>query len=346
MDVDYIIVGLGLAGLAFVEQLENNNKSYLVFEDNSQNASLVAGGVYNPVILKRFTPVWDALDQLKIAIPFYKALEKKLHIKFDQTLDIYRVFTSVEEQNNWFNACDKPFFSAYMIPEIIQNTNEHVNANLGFGKIINTGKIETEVLINGYRKYLDDKNVLRPERFDYAALKFEAHSVNYKNITTKHVVFCEGFGVKKNPYFKNLPLQEAKGELLTIHAPDLKIDFLLKSSIFIMPLGNHYYKIGATFNWKDKTLLPTDEGRMELLTKLKKLITADFKIVDQVAGIRPTVKDRRPILGKHQRYTQLAILNGLGTRGVMLAPKMAIKLYDHLENDATLDKEVTITRFY
>ena len=71
MNVDYIIVGLGLAGLAFAEQLESNNKSFIVFEDNSQNASIVAGGVYNPVILKRFTPVWDAADQLKIALKNY-----------------------------------------------------------------------------------------------------------------------------------------------------------------------------------------------------------------------------------------------------------------------------------
>ena len=58
--IDYIIVGLGLAGLAFAEELFNANKSFLVFEDDSQTSSLVAGGVYNPVILKRFTPVWNA----------------------------------------------------------------------------------------------------------------------------------------------------------------------------------------------------------------------------------------------------------------------------------------------
>ena len=345
MDVDYIIVGLGLAGLAFAEQLENNNKSYVVFEDNSQNSSLVAGGVYNPVILKRFTPVWDALDQLEIAMPFYKALEKKLNVKFDFTLDIHRVFTSVEEQNNWFSTCDKPFFSDYMIPQIIQNTNQNVNANFGYGKIINTGKIDTKVMLTAYKKRLDNKNLLRNERFYYAALKFEDNLVNYKNITTKHIVFCEGFGVKKNPYFKNVPLREAKGELLTIHAPELKIDFLLKSSVFIMPLGNHYYKIGATFNWKDKTLLPTEEGKNELLAKLRKIITTDFEIVGQKAGIRPTVKDRRPILGKHNIHKQLAILNGLGTRGVMLAPKMARNLFNHLENDQPIDKEIAITRF-
>ena len=64
MKVDYIIVGLGLAGLAFVEELITANKSFIVFEDTSQTSSLVAGGVYNPVILKRFSPVWNAKEQL------------------------------------------------------------------------------------------------------------------------------------------------------------------------------------------------------------------------------------------------------------------------------------------
>ena len=78
MKVDYIIVGLGLAGLAFVEELIQANKSFIVFEDDSQTSSLVAGGVYNPVILKRFSPVWNAKEQLAIALPFYENLEKKI----------------------------------------------------------------------------------------------------------------------------------------------------------------------------------------------------------------------------------------------------------------------------
>lgn len=346
MNVDYIIVGFGLAGLAFAEQLESSNKSFIVFEDNSQNASIVAGGVYNPVILKRFTPVWDAADQLKIALKFYKGLERKLNVKFDQSVNIHRVLSSIEEQNNWFIASDKPFFEEYMIPEILENKNKNINANFGFGKLINTGKIDTQVLLKSYKSYLISKDLLLHERFNYDSIQIEEQSVSYNNIKAKCIVFSEGYGVKNNPYFKNIPLQEAKGELLTIYAPELKIDFILKSSVFIMPLGNDHYKVGATFNWKDKTLFPTVEGKNELLSKLRKIITVDFEIVDQVAGIRPTMKDRRPILGKHQKIKQLAILNGLGTRGVMLAPKMAIKLFDHLEFDHPLDKEITIARFY
>ncbi|RPD99650.1 FAD-dependent oxidoreductase [Aureibaculum marinum] len=345
MNVDYIIVGLGLAGLAFAEELKCNNKSFIIYEDYSQNSSRVAGGAYNPVILKRFTPVWDAFDQLEIAIPFYKTLEKKLKVKIDSPLDIYRIFTSVEEQNNWFNACDKPFFSNYMIPKIIKNTNKSIHAPFGFGKITNTGKIDTELLLNTYRTYLQETNQLLNERFDYSKISFTGDLIQYNNITSKKIVFCEGFGVVKNPYFKTVPLKEAKGELLTIHSPNLNIKSIIKSSVFIMPLDNDNYLVGATFNWKDKTLKPTLEAKRDLETKLQKIITVPYKVINQKAGIRPTVKDRRPIIGKHPKHPQLAILNGLGTRGVMLAPKMAYQLYHHLENNKNLSKEVDLARF-
>jgi len=345
MQVDYIIVGLGLAGMAFAEALEGSQKSFVVFEDNSQNSSLVAGGVYNPVILKRFTPVWDALDQLKIALPFYKLLEKKLDTQFDFPLDIYRIFTSIEEQNNWFAACDKPFFVNYMRPKIIINTNMHVNAPFGFGKITNTGKIDTKILLEAYKNYLKNKNIFFNEKFEYELLNVQKESITYKNLTAKRLVFCEGYGVVKNPYFKNIPLKEAKGELLTIHAPGLHIDFIIKSSIFIMPLGNDYYKIGATFNWSDKTLIPTEKAKEELVTKLDKIITVPYKIVEHLAGIRPTVKDRRPIVGRHAQHSQISIFNGLGTRGVMLAPKMAKQLLNYLEKGTALDSAINIKRF-
>ena len=118
MKVDYIVVGLGLAGLAFVEELIENNKSFIVFEDDSQTSSLVAGGVYNPVILKRFTPVWNGHQQIENAKPFYKNLEEKFQQKFDFTFSTKKVFKSIEDENNWFAALDKPMLSTYMKSEI------------------------------------------------------------------------------------------------------------------------------------------------------------------------------------------------------------------------------------
>jgi glycine/D-amino acid oxidase-like deaminating enzyme len=345
MQVDYIIVGLGLAGLAFAEELSQNNKSFIVFENDSQRSSLVAAGVYNPIVLKRFNAVWNVQEQLKIALPFYKTLEKKLHNKYDQKIDIHRVFTSVEEQNNWFAATDKPVLSDYMHPKIIKNSNIAINAPFGFGRLSKTGRIETEKLIKDYRTYLSDKGKLKKEEFKYDLIQLENDIINYKGIIATKIVFCEGFGLKKNPYFKDLPMEEAKGELLTIHAPKLKLDVIMKASIFIQPLENDLYKIGATFNWDDKTSKPTEGAKKELLDKLDAIINVDYKVVDHVAGIRPTTRDRRPLVGLHKKHTQLAILNGLGTRGVILAPSMAKNLYECLEHQKPLSKEISIDRF-
>ena len=345
MQVDYIIVGLGLAGLAFTKELTENNKSFIVFEDNSQNSSLVAGGIYNPVILKRFTPVWNATDQLKIAIPFYKEMEKKFEKKYHYHLDIYRIFKSIEEQNNWFEACDKPLLSRYMTPKLITEKFKGIEAKYGFGKLTNTGRIDTKNLLKDYRIYLSGKTLIKNESFKYDALDIKDNGINYNGINAMKVVFCEGFGLKKNPFFNYLPMQEAKGELLTIYAPILDINFLLKAGVFVLPLGNNLFTVGATFNWKDKSKLPSDEGKQELIAKLESFISAPYQIVDHTAGIRPTIKDRRPLVGKHPVYRNIAILNGLGTRGVMIAPAMAKALYDHLEKDVSLSEEISINRF-
>ena len=345
MDVDYIIVGLGLAGVAFSEELTKQNKSFVVYEDKSQNSSLVAGGMYNPVVLKRFTPVWNASEQLKIALPYYSKLEKKLSNIYNHSLDIYRVFKSIEEQNNWFEACDKILLQDFMSTDIIKNKNKFIEAPFGYGKLENTGRIDVNSLIQDYTKLLLEKKILKEEKFNYNRIIINEEGVEYEHLKARRIVFCEGFGIKENPYFNSLPMKEAKGELITIHAPDLNVHYLLKAAVFVMPLGNDLYKVGATFNWKDKSSLPTLEGRDQLEKKLKTFVKCEYQIVDQMAGIRPTIIDRRPLLGVHSKYSQLAILNGLGTRGVMIAPLMAIKLFQYLEHNIPLDNEVSIKRF-
>jgi glycine oxidase len=89
--------------------------------------------------------------------------------------------------------------------------------------------------------------------------------VQYKNIQSKHIVFAEGFGMHSNPFFNYLPLDGTKGELFIIKAPELDLDVIVNTSVFILPLGNDLFKVGATYNWKDKTVTPTEEGKQELV---------------------------------------------------------------------------------
>jgi len=265
MKVDYIIVGLGLAGLAFAEELLTANKTFIVFEDDSQTSSLVAGGVYNPVILKRFTPVWNAKEQLEVALPFYQKLEEKFNIKLDEKFLIKKVFKSVEDQNNWFEATDKPLLSAYLDPKIDNQKRKGVIADFGYGNVKEAGRIDTKHLVEVYREYLKTEKKIQFEKFEHQQIKFRKDHLEYKDIITDRIVFCEGFGMTKNLFFNYLPLNEVKGELIIIHAPELEIDFLIKSTLFVLPLGDHLYKVGATFNWSDKTSNPSDEGKSELV---------------------------------------------------------------------------------
>ncbi|MFK5973142.1 MAG: FAD-binding oxidoreductase [Flavobacteriaceae bacterium] len=343
--IDYIIVGLGLAGVSFCEQLERNDKTFKVINDDSQTSSKVAGGMYNPVILKRFTLAWMAKEQLEIALPLYCGLERKLQTKFNYTIPVLRRFATMGEQNLWFEASDKAGLDYFLSDEILANKNVAIDAPFGYGQVLYTGRIDTKKLLSTFGEYLLKQNKLIEETFDYDALRIEEGHVEYKSVKAKRIVFAEGFGLRKNPYFKYLPLQGTKGELLTIRAPSLKEANVIKASVFSIPLGDDLYRVGATYKWKDKTNLPTEEAKEELLAKLNAFLRCDYEVVDHVAGIRPTVTDRMPLVGRHLEHKNLYVLNGFGSRGVMVGPYAAKQLFDAIEHRIPINKKMNIERF-
>lgn len=342
--LDYIIVGSGLAGIAFAEEAIENNKSFLVINNQSQNSSKIAGGLYNPVILKRFSFVWNAEQQLQLLTIFYSNIEKKLNLKLNYKLPLLRKFFSIEEQNNWFIASDKPNLAKFLSTDLVTIKYNHIPSPFGFGEVMHSGYVDTALLVNSYQDYLIKSNNYFEDTFDYNQLIINDDYVEYKNHKAKNIIFAEGFGMLLNPFFNDLPLDGTKGELLIIKAPDLNFDVIIKSAIFVVPLGNNLFKVGATYNWEDKTNTPTEEAKQELLTEIKSLINCDFEVVEHRAGVRPTVKDRRPLIGTHPKYNRLHLLNGMGTRGVMLAPAMAKDLFNNIEHGIPLDLHIDIKR--
>lgn len=343
--VDYIIVGLGLAGIAFCETLEKAGKTFVVFDNGLDGASRVAAGLYNPVILKRYTLPWRAVEQFDLAIPYYQKLEKKLGTSFMSKLPVRKVFSSVEDQNNWFGASDQPALERFISPVIIPNGNTQVKAPYDYGEVLETGRVDIKKLQVQYQEYLEEKGAFAKASFIHSNITFIDDIVAYKNYQATRIIFAEGYGLKQNPYFKALPLVGNKGEYLIIKAPDLQLTAAIKTSFFVIPLGEDLYKIGATFNWTDKDCVPSESAREELIEKMKSLLTCKYEIIDQEVGIRPTTGDRRALVGVHPQFPQLALLNGLGTRGIMASPLLAHYLFNYLENDEQLPAEIDILRF-
>ena len=343
--VDYIVVGLGLAGISFCEQLEKHKKTFVVISNDFHSASRVAGGLLNPVILKRFTLPWKVTEQLEIALPFYQQLEKKLNSTFINNLSILRRFHSIEEQNLWFEASDRPGLGHFLFPKLLKNKNENIDAPFGFGRVLHTHRINTQILLSSYQNFLEKGDKFHCEPFDYNEISFEKEGIRYRNINALNIVFCEGFSVQKNPYFKYLPVKGTKGEYVLIKAPELKEEKAIKASIFCIPLGNNIYKIGANYDHHDKTFTPTEATKNSLLEKLKSFVKCDFEVVNQLAGIRPTVVDRKPIIGSSRQHERMHILNGLGSRGIIGAPYLAQQLFNYIERGSVIESEIDINRF-
>ena len=343
--IDYLVVGLGLAGMSFCEQLQDHDKDFMVVSDDSQTSSLVAGGVYNPVILKRFTLAWNADVQLTIAMPFYKRLEEKLGRQFDHKIPILRKFASIEEQNLWFEAADKKRLDQFLDTSIIENRNKAIDAPYGLGKVLHTGRIDVKALMAAYEAALIEKGNLLKETFQFDALEVHKDHIEYKTIKAKRIVFATGFGLKSNTYFNYLPLHGNKGEVLTIKAPEVKLHYIIKSSLFIIPLGDDLYRVGSTYDRTDKTNAPSSQGSKVLSEKLQTFLKCRYDVVDHVAGIRPTVADRKPLVGVHPSHDHMFVLNGFGSRGVLIAPTASRLLYNFIENGQPIPPEMNINRF-
>lgn len=343
--IDYLIIGSGLAGISFSEIALQNGKSILVLDNSSQNSSKIAAGLYNPVILKRFSEVAHAKAHLLVMNEFITGVEKKLTSRIDFPMPILRKFFSIEEQNNWFAASDKVNLAPFLSTHLIHHKYQSIESPFGYGKVLQTGFVDTAKLVKYYKEYLIENQLFREESFDYSLLQVKSNGIQYKDIQANNIVFAEGFGMHANPYFKHLPLDGTKGELLIIKAPLLDLDVILNTSVFILPLGNDLFKIGATYNWEDKSADPTEAGKNELVERIKEIITCDFEIINHFAGVRPTVKDRKPLAGTHSNHHAVHIINGLGTRGVMLGPAMAKALFENIEYQKPLDPSIDIKRF-
>lgn len=340
-----IIVGYGLAGLAYASQMKLHEKDFVIIDTPKWNATRKAAGVMNPTVLKRYTLAWNANQFMVYAQDFYTRLEGHLKRTILERISIHRHFLNQTEQNNWATASNSIALQPYLDSNFSKDMAPTYKGSHGYGSVKNTGRLPTSTTLEVFKATLNSEEFISSE-FDYDAVKIHDNHIEYKNIKAQYLVFCEGFGLKKNPFFNTLPLIGSKGELLLIKAPLLPRDSIIKAhGIFIVPVENDNFWIGATFNRKDKTTSPTQEGKDWLLKKLHQTVDVPFEIVQQNVCIRPTVADRRPLLGQHPIHKRLYLFNGLGTRGVLMSPLLSHWLFDFITIGTPLPEAVNLSRF-
>lgn len=344
----YLIVGQGIAGTLLSYFLLKANQNVLVIDNFHQNAaSKAAAGIINPITGRHYLKSWKIDELLPFAKQTYQELGNLLQTRFYYERNVIRTFANAKEENDWLTHSIAPGYAPYIADRAdIGNYKNKTTPAFGYGEVLQGAQVDLPLLISQFRNFLISENRLIEEAFDFEQLHFEPLHLHYKNIIADTIIFCEGAKARENPYFNYLPLQGDKGEALIVQIPGAGFEKILKQNIFIVPLQkDDLYWVGATYHRHFDNDLPSEAGKSYLLKHLQHLLTVPFEVVDHRAAVRPTVRDRRPLLGLHPQFPQLAIFNGLGTKGSSLAPFWARHFTQFLLDRLLLDASVGIQRF-
>lgn len=340
--LDFLIVGGGISGICAAFELQKKDKKFLIINDSKLNSSSkIAAGIYNPLLPKHIKTAYNADIIYPQVAHFYTQLEEYANAKFHYNTPIYYIFKTMAEQNNWAIALQQEKFKAF--GEIKNNLLTDIESPFGYLKINFSGRIDTEKMIETVHKKLHFEKKILDENFDINNLNYVEHNISYNTIKAKNILFCQG-----NFAPQNLKLKPAKGEIITLkfNLSDYGYDFIPQQGVFLTQNNDKTYKTGSTFEWQNLDNLPSEKGKTEILEKLKFWHTGNFEILDHVAGIRPSSHDRRPLVGKIPNQKNAYILNGMGSKGLALAPHYAAMLVNSVYNNTPIDHEVDVARIF
>lgn len=343
---DFLIVGQGLAGtmLAF-EMLEQNLDFRIVTSPQKSKASLVAAGMVNPLVFKRLTKSWMVDELLPVMEARYQHLENLLADKFFFQKDILKPL-SEQEMQLWKEKQPLPGFKKYIGQVEDEFELNGITKAPAYGIVKGAAYIQMSKFLDLAETWFHEQNLLIDADVSVESFSKSADYYELAGIRAANIVFCEGYHLTRNPLFDFVRMNPAKGEVLLIYAPDLSEKYILNKKVFVLPVGNHCFKVGSTYEWDDLSEQPTEKGRESILERLENLITVDYVVEEHWAGVRPTIADRRPVLGRLPDNPDIFVFNGLGTKGVMLAPYFARVMGDFLAGTiSTLPDEVNLLRF-
>ena len=306
----------------------------------------IAAGVVNPVTGRRMAKSWRYEELFPFAKKTYRILEEMLGTALWSEQHILRALPSVFEENEWSRRGLWPEHAPYFVDEAdLGNYREKVKPVRAWGELRGAAKADLPSLVTAFRKFLQTENLLTEEKFDFAKIEFFEDGVNYGGIMARKIIFCEGAKGAVNPFFSYLPFVPTKGELLLVRIPGTTFEKLLKNHIFIVPLEGDLCWVGSTSRFEFDGPDPTEKKRTYLKKELERVLAVPFQVLDHQAGIRPTVYDKRPLLGLHPTHFQIGIFNGLGTKGELLGPFFAAQMAGFLLGKNALEAEVDIGRF-
>jgi glycine oxidase len=345
----FLVVGSGLSGILMAWELEKRGADYEVWNSvaksgpESNSASKVAAGMFNPVSFKRLVEVWNAREHMNAMRKTYQSLESFLNLQGElfHIAPIMRVFPNSQYRDLWSKRLNDTHPVAEFLSDISDDPPQDIIAPHGFGSVPEAGCVDLPLLIKSFRSNLELRG------------RFFEKSWNFSTQPTpqfSHIIDCRGVGAAQDLASIGLKIASDHGEVLTIKSPINTNGMCVNRVKWLLPRGDSTFKLGATYKWNVSKSEPTDEGRSELLLALQPIIDPEifnnFKVTNHASGLRPASTDRRPYAGQVKNLKNTYILNGMGTRGVLVGPTTSSHLANFIFDQTPLPSEVSTSRFF
>ena len=345
MEIDFLLIGQGLAGTALGYRLKQAGKKIRILDLPLENkSSRIAAGLYNPVTGRKMVKTWNADVLFPEIKPFYRELEEVTEHKFLLEQAIYRPFVSIEEQNEWMGHSSDPTFAQYLEKIVTHSQSEYIKDPFGGVLLRNSGWLNINVMLDAMVGYFGED--LIEEQFAEEELSWENDAWNYRGFRVGAIVFCNGLGAMRSRFFGVLPFAPVKGEILEVRQ-EFCPDYILNRGVFRVHLGDQIHRVGSTYTKHDLDQGPTDSAKNEILDRLTDLVKVPVnEVVSHRIGIRPATRDRKPFLGKHPKEQSVYIFDGFGAKGVSLIPYYSKMMKNHLIDQNPISKEVDIARYF
>jgi len=344
----YLIVGQGLAGTLLGLELRNAGVCFRIAEgDLANSASPVAAGILNPITGKRLVKSWRLETFFPTARKTYSELEDMFGLSFFEPTRILRLFQNEKEKQIWKKRKQDPEYIDWLGAQHPPgHFGDTLRDDLGSFEILHSGTLDVKALLNAARKMFLDDGCMVQTLFSHADLQVSPRASTWQGEEFQKIIFCEGFRIMDNPWFKRIPMEPARGEVQKVQVQASLPKAILNRGKWLRPEGEGIYQAGATHSWDKLLSGPEEKERREMVAGIRSILQNDPLILERKIGVRSSCKDRRPILGTHPENPSLAILNGLGSKGTLMGPWLARHLAKVIIQGVKPDPELNVQRFW
>ena len=343
MQVDFLIVGQGLAGSLLAQELRRRGRKVHVVDDGWKSASSqVAAGLMTPLTGRRFTLT-------KHYPELFAAAQERLSARgvFRPT-SVYRMFVDDEQRAKGLKRTEcrscQPFI------ERVTSAQGQLDAGLtdAFGgALMNGAWVDLPKLLADVRAELLADGSLTEAAFDPAEAVADAEGVTWRALRAGAIVYCDGYKSAQRGPFRYLPWQPAKGEALTLLTSVADKPYILNREGWALPLGQGVWRTGANWQWDQLDETPTETQKEKFIRRFRGYFgdEVQVEVTAHVAGVRPCTSDNHPFMGTHPQQARTHLFGGLGPRGTVWAPLMAEEMAAYLCEGASLRPECDLARF-